>query len=270
MHFVSSITRVRASLLVAGALMCAVVAACGGDDDSSSNKAADQSAAKTATPAGSEEVGAGVTDYVDYVGGKAGAADTSKSPIVIGLVNQQGGANDVGPGATDGAKLAVNYVNKYAGGIGGHPLAAAQVLHLDVRGAGQQCGQKMANDKDVKVVGVGAVAVGAQPLIASIDGEKPMVWGVVDRRRSTRRTRTATSCSATDPRPRAVGHVRARRARRPRRPRSSTRGARHHRGRQGDVKGLKKPASRSSASATSPNATDLVGPLRPPARRRPT
>ena len=43
---------------------------------------------------------------------------------------------------------------------------------------GQQCGQKMANDKAVDAVGVGAVAVGAQPLNASIAGEKPMFWGV--------------------------------------------------------------------------------------------
>jgi branched-chain amino acid transport system substrate-binding protein len=43
---------------------------------------------------------------------------------------------------------------------------------------GQQCGQKMANDKAVDAVGVGAVATGAQPLNASIAGEKPMFWGV--------------------------------------------------------------------------------------------
>ena len=36
----------------------------------------------------------------------------------------------------------------------------------------------MANDKAVDAVGVGAVATGAQPLNASIAGEKPMFWGV--------------------------------------------------------------------------------------------
>jgi len=181
MNVISGVTRARgAALLVALALAPAtVVAACGGDDNSSSDKPADQSAAKkTDTGAGSKEVGAGVTDYVDYVGGKAGAADKSMSPIVIGFVNQQGGANDVGPGATDGAKLAVDYVNKYAGGVGGHPLALHTCFISTAEEQGQQCGQKMANDKDVDVVGVGAVAVGAQPLNASIAGEKPMVWGV--------------------------------------------------------------------------------------------
>jgi branched-chain amino acid transport system substrate-binding protein len=125
MH-VSSLTRARGVALVAALALAPalLVAACGSDDESSSSssKSSDQSAAKTDSNAGAEEVGSGVTDYVKYVGGTAGAADSSKSPIVIGFVNQQGGANDVGPGATDGAKLAVDYVNKYAGGIDGHPL----------------------------------------------------------------------------------------------------------------------------------------------------
>ena len=113
MKVVSSLTRARgAALIVALALAPAVlVAACGGDDESSSSsgsKSSDQSAAKTDRNGGAEQVGSGVTDYVKYVGGTAGAADSSKSPIVIGFVNQQGGANDVGPGATDGAKLAVD------------------------------------------------------------------------------------------------------------------------------------------------------------------
>jgi branched-chain amino acid transport system substrate-binding protein len=183
MKVVSSLTRARgAALIVALALAPAVlVAACGGDDESSSSsgsKSSDQSAAKTDSNAGAEEVGSGVTDYVKYVGGTAGAADPSKSPIVIGFVNQQGGANDVGPGATDGAKLAVDYVNKYAGGIDGHPLKLHTCFISTAEEQGQQCGQKMANDKDVDVVGVGAVAVGSQSLNASIADEKPMVWGV--------------------------------------------------------------------------------------------
>jgi branched-chain amino acid transport system substrate-binding protein len=181
MH-VSSLTRARGVAIVAALALAPalLVAACGSDDESSSSSAkpADQSAAKTDSNAGAEEVGSGVTDYVKYVGGTAGAADSSKSPIVIGFVNQQGGANDVGPGATDGAKLAVDYVNKYAGGIDGHPLALHTCFISTSEEQGQQCGQKMANDKDVKVVGVGAVAVGAQPLNASIAAEKPMVWGV--------------------------------------------------------------------------------------------
>jgi branched-chain amino acid transport system substrate-binding protein len=177
----SGIALILAALVAAGTL-----AACGSDDNGSSGSTASTSTAQgaakstsTSTAAvGSTEVGAGVTDYVKYVGGTAGAADTSKSPITIGFVNQQGGPNDVGPGSTDGAKLAVEYVNKYAGGIDGHPVQLHTCFISTAEEQGQQCGQKMANDKAVDVVGVGAVAVGAQSLDSSIGGEKPMVWGV--------------------------------------------------------------------------------------------
>jgi len=183
MRMVSTIIGARRGVLtLAAAVACAVLAACGSSDNggAGTTTSAPQSAGTTSTAAavGSKEVGAGVTDYVKYVGGKAGPADKSLSPIAIGFVNQQGGANDVGPGATDGAKLAVEYVNKYAGGIDGHPVVLHSCFISTSEEQGQTCGQKMANDKAVDVVGVGAVAVGAQSLDASIAGEKPMVWGV--------------------------------------------------------------------------------------------
>ena len=93
--------------------------------------------AEDAAKSGDQTVSAGVSDYADYVGAKAsGAADSSKAPITIGWVNQEGGPTDVGPGATKGADLAVKYLNEKLGGIDGHPVEAVQVLHLDVRGAG--------------------------------------------------------------------------------------------------------------------------------------
>jgi branched-chain amino acid transport system substrate-binding protein len=186
MHFVSHITRIRVRIVafaIAIALTSAAVAACGSDSNTTSGGAG----ASTTTPAKSTSTAAattgnaasaGVTDYVKYVGGTAGAADSSKSPIVIGYVNQQGGANDVGPNSTIGAQLAADYVNKYAGGIDGHPVKLHTCFISTSEEQGQQCGQKMANDKAVDAVGVGAVATGAQPLNASIAGEKPMFWGV--------------------------------------------------------------------------------------------
>jgi branched-chain amino acid transport system substrate-binding protein len=178
----STSTHLRvASLMVAVVLAAGTFAACGDDDDEGAAPGAATTQGTTTSSGegvGAEEVGAGVTDYVKYVGGKAGAADNSLDPITIGFVNQQGGANDVGPGATEGAKLAVEYVNKYAGGIDGHPVRLHTCFISTAEEQGQQCGQKMANDKEVDVVGVGAVAIGAQPLNASIGGEKPMVWGV--------------------------------------------------------------------------------------------
>ncbi len=182
MHFVTRITRARCALALAAALACGGLAACGSSDNGGSSTSTPAAAKSTSTTTGADTTsktgGAGVTDYVKYVGGTAGAADNSKSPIVIGYVNQQGGANDVGPNSTIGAQMAADYVNKYAGGIDGHPVKLHTCFISTSEEQGQQCGQKMANDKAVDVVGVGAVAVGAQSLDASIAGEKPMVWGV--------------------------------------------------------------------------------------------
>jgi branched-chain amino acid transport system substrate-binding protein len=180
MH-VSSIIRVRGVwVALAAALTCGTLAACGSSDNESSTStpAAAATSTSTSTATTATKPSESVTDYVKYLGGKAGAADKSKSPIVIGYVNQQGGANDVGPNSTIGAQMAADYANKYAGGIDGHPVKLHTCFISTSEEQGQQCGQKMANDKAVDAVGVGAVAVGAQPLDASIAGEKPMFWGV--------------------------------------------------------------------------------------------
>jgi len=136
------------ALCVAAVVGAGTLAACGSSDDNGNTSTgastgaaaastpAETTSGSTSTPAAAES--AGVTDYVKYVGGTAGAADSSKSPIVIGFVNQQGGANDVGPGATDGAKLAVEYVNKYAGGIDGHPVALHTCFISTAEEQGQQ------------------------------------------------------------------------------------------------------------------------------------
>ena len=63
-----------------------------------------------------------MTNYQTYVGGKAGAANSSLPPVTIGFVNQQGGSQAIGPLATTGAQIAVKYINTELGGIGGHPL----------------------------------------------------------------------------------------------------------------------------------------------------
>ena len=50
-----------------------------------------------------------------YTGGTAGKADQSKSPVVIGYVNQQGGVPAF-PEATQGLDAAVKYVNASSAG----------------------------------------------------------------------------------------------------------------------------------------------------------
>ena len=127
---------------------------------------------------GRGEAGRPVTNYVTYVGGKSGAADPKLSPVVIGAVNTQGGQVLVGPGWTKGVQTAVEYVNKYLGGVQGHPLVASTCFTTSAEEDGTKCGQKFANDKRISVVLLGAVAVGNQSLYAALGGKKPIVSGV--------------------------------------------------------------------------------------------
>ena len=128
---------------------------------------------------GRDAAGGPVTNYLKYVGGKAGKANPKLSPVVLGAVNTQGGQVLVGPGWTKGAETAVQYVNRYLGGVQGHPLVLSECFTRSAEEEGTKCGQKFANDKRVKVVELGAVAVGNQSLYAALGGKKPIVGGVM-------------------------------------------------------------------------------------------
>ena len=119
-----------------------------------------------------------VTNYVTYTGGKAGKANPKLSPVVIGAINTQGGQVLVGPGWTNGVKTAVQYVNKYLGGVNGHPLVVSYCFTTSAEEEGTKCGQQFANDNRVKVVEFGAVAVGNQSFYAALGNNKPTVGGV--------------------------------------------------------------------------------------------
>jgi branched-chain amino acid transport system substrate-binding protein len=119
-----------------------------------------------------------VTDYVKYVGGKAGKADQSLPPISIGWINQQGGQVEIGRFATNGAELAIKYANEELGGVGGHPVQLKTCFIASAEEEGTTCGQKLAADKDVSVIGMGGVAIGTQSFYSTIAGAKPVVTGV--------------------------------------------------------------------------------------------
>jgi len=175
----------RPALALCAAVLMLGAAACGDSDEGGGGGSSGSSGAgnnsvdtESGKQAGDQSVGASVTDYVKYVGGKAGAADSSKSPITIGWVNQQGGPTDIGPWATDGAELAVKWLNEKGGGIDGHPVKLFKCYTSTSEEQGQTCGQKMANNNDVKAVAVGAVAIGDQSLVSTIDAKKPMIYSV--------------------------------------------------------------------------------------------
>jgi branched-chain amino acid transport system substrate-binding protein len=162
------------------AALSVAVAACGSSNKSSTSAATTTAAAAaTTTAAGSGGAGENsVTDYVKYVGGTAGKADPSKSPVYIGWVNQQGGQQVIGAAATDGADLAVKVVNDQLGGIDGHPVALKKCFIKSAEEEGTTCGQKLGNDKSISAIALGGIAIGIQPFYSTIGGKKPVVVGV--------------------------------------------------------------------------------------------
>ncbi len=135
-----------------------------------------------------------VTDYAAYVGG-SGAADASLPPIKVGYISQEGGPVEVGPTNDDGVEIGIKFINEQAGGIGGHPIELTKCYIASTEEEGQQCGQKMANDKDIVAVIEGPVAVGAESMFAAL-GDKPVVARRVGRTRSTPSRRAPRSCTA--------------------------------------------------------------------------
>ena len=165
---------------LAAAILCtALLAASCGDDEDESQPAGGGNGAEQAETGGSGGAGQkSVTNYVDYVGGKAGRADSSKSKIYIGWLNQEGGQQEIGAAATDGADLAVKLANDKLGGIGGHPVALKKCFIRNAEEEGTTCGQRLGNDESVVAVNVGGVAIGIQPFYSTIGGRKPVIVGV--------------------------------------------------------------------------------------------
>ena len=179
----------RGWLGLAAVLVTLIVAAgCGSSKSSSSTSSAaaapssSSSSATTTTPAttaGSGGAGAqSVTNYLTYVDGKAGPANSSLPPVTIGFVNQQGGSQTIGPLATTGAQIAVKYINTELGGIDGHPLKLSTCFIRSAEEEGTTCGQQFLANKSISVIDEGAVAIGDQSLQSTIGSAKPVIVGV--------------------------------------------------------------------------------------------
>jgi branched-chain amino acid transport system substrate-binding protein len=175
---------------VAAMLATAVVLAACGSSNSSSSSASSSAAAtsssaaattSTSAAAGAGSGGAGaqsVTNYLQYVDGKAGKANASLPPVTVGWINQQGGQQTVGPLATEGAQTAVKYINSQLGGIDGHPLALKECFIQSAEEQGTTCAQQLLADKSVDVIDEGAVAIGIQSFYSTLAGAKPVIVGV--------------------------------------------------------------------------------------------
>jgi branched-chain amino acid transport system substrate-binding protein len=119
-----------------------------------------------------------ITTFVNYVCGKAGSANPSLSPALIGWANDQGGTIiSTGPEATAASQLAVNWVNKYAGGISGHPLKLATCLIKNSEEEGLACGDQFLANKNIHVIDYGSTEIGGATIDSTVNGKIPLIEG---------------------------------------------------------------------------------------------
>ena len=165
-----------AALAVAG---CSSSSSSGSSAPASSGAATPSSSSSAvSTASGSGGLGAqSVTNYLSYVGGKAGAANSSLAPVTIGYMNEQGDANPPGQLATSGAELAVNYINKDLGGVDGHPLKL-DTCFTTTEAQGGTCADQFLANKSLPLVATGGVATGAQTFFNTIAGKMTVIDGV--------------------------------------------------------------------------------------------
>jgi branched-chain amino acid transport system substrate-binding protein len=121
---------------------------------------------------------AAVTDYAKFVGVKPGKANPKLKPVVIGLVNLQGGQVQVGPLWTPAVETTVKFANAELRGAAGHPIILKKCFIKSAEEEGTKCGQLMANDKRVSVVLWGGVVIGNQSFYSTVK-PKPVVGGVI-------------------------------------------------------------------------------------------
>jgi len=175
----------RLSRIGFAAVAAALLAAAGCSSSSSSSSTSvitpTPGTSSTAAPASAGTGGQGaqsVTNYLTYVGGTAGPANSSLPPVYIGYVNQQGGPTAVGLLATAGAQMAVKYANAELGGMDGHPIQLVTCFIASAEEEGTTCAQKFLADKKIDVVNMGGVAIGVQSFFSTLHGSLPVIDGV--------------------------------------------------------------------------------------------
>jgi branched-chain amino acid transport system substrate-binding protein len=171
----------RPALGVLAAIAALGVAACGDDDETSAGGGGSAPAETQAAPAPAES-GSGasseaITDFQKYVGGKGGKA--GGDPVTIGWINNDGGQGEI-PEATRIVKATAEYLNEELGGIDGRPVKIETCFMAAAEEEGQKCGQRFANDSDMKVINGGAVIVGNESFHAQVKGTKVTVFGVAN------------------------------------------------------------------------------------------
>ena len=165
-----------AALSAAGVSLAGCSSSVGsGSSPVADGKVASESATVTTPP----PPGGFITDFVKYIHGNGGAADTSLPAVKIGWASNDSGGSvqSIGPEATEAAQVTVDWINKYGGGIDGHPLVLDKCIVLNAEEEGLGCAQKFLNDPAVSVISYGALSVGAATIDSTVNGRKPIVIG---------------------------------------------------------------------------------------------
>ena len=84
----------------------------------------------------------------------------------------------IGQHATDGAEMAVKYINAELGGVDGHPIQLDTCFIASAEEEGTGCAQKFLANKNVHVIAMGAAVIGAQSFYSTLGGTLPVVGGV--------------------------------------------------------------------------------------------
>ena len=180
----------------------------------------------------------------------------------IGAINTQGGQVLVGPGWTNGVKTAVQYVNKYLGGVQGPPARRQLLLH-HLRGGRRNEVRPAVRERQADQGRRVRRGRRRQPVV---------LRGARQQEADRRRRRAAPGRRAAEERLRALRDERLRarpvgHARQGRPPREDGGGRLHRRSpgsttaRRSRRRASSRPGSRRRWSASPPTATDLTGPL---------
>lgn len=111
--------------------------------------------------------------------GLEGSGEAKKTPITLGLINQEGGLVS-NPEFRVAAQAAADYLNKELGGIDGHPVTFDSCNVVSAESDGQKCGQEMLAKDDVKFIIQGGLNIGTQAFHATVDGKKPVLIAVAN------------------------------------------------------------------------------------------
>ena len=168
--------RASVGFALAVLVLSLALAACGSSKKAStttteSTKTAAASESKETSSAGAVSA-ASVELGAKYIGGTAGKANASESPVVVGLTVQEGGVPGF-PEMKAASTAAANFINNDLGGIKGHPVKFSYCV-ITAEEDGQKCAGQFLNEK-LAIANQSLAVVGNAPFYDTIAGKFPVI-----------------------------------------------------------------------------------------------